>query len=342
MCRDAHVEVYRLAVVQASSIQSHAPMESLTTRRRFLTSAAMLPLGVALGGMQLRTVASGKGPPPGRHPGAKIKLSVNAWSYYVPLYRHLRGEAGGMSLFDLLEECARLEVDAVDPTGYFFPGYPEVPETAFINAFKRRAFQLGLDISGTGIRNDFATADKAKRDADVALAKRWIEAAAELGAPVLRVFAGAQPEGYTWSEAAVWLSEALAQCAQHGEKHGVLVGVQNHGDMLQSADEVLTILGMVQSEWLGTIVDTGYFLTPDPYADIARVIPHAVNWQVKELLGDRKGPRIDMVRLVGIIRASSYRGYVPVETLPMPGREDEYDAHARVPELLSELREALD
>jgi hypothetical protein len=111
--------------------------------------------------------------------------------------------------------------------------------------------------------------------------------------------------------------------------------------MLQSADEVLKILGMVQSDWLGTIVDTGNFLTSDPNADIARVIPHAVNWQVKELLRDRQGPKIDMVRLVVIIRASNYRGYVPIETLPTPGREDEYDAYARVP-VLNELRKALD
>ena len=316
-------------------------MESPNTRRQFLKSAALLPLGMTLGGVHVPDGAAAQGQSPGGRPGAKIKLSVNAWSYYVPLYKHLEGEEGGMSLFDLLEECARLDVDAVDPTGYFFPGYPEVPETAFINAFKRRAFQLGLDISGTGIRNDFATADRAKRDADVELAKRWIEAAAELGAPVLRVFAGAQPGGHTWDEAAVWLADALAQCAEHGEKHGVLVGVQNHGDMLQSADEVLRILGMVQSDWLGTIVDTGYFMTPDPYADIARVVPHAVNWQVKELLSDRKGGKIDMVKLVGIIRASNYRGYVPIETLPTPGKEDEYDAYARVPELLNELRKAL-
>ena len=48
-----------------------------------------------------------------------------------------------------------------------------------------------------------------------------------------------------------------------------------------------------------------------------------------------------MVRLVGIIRASEYRGYVPIETLPTRGKEDEYNAYARVPELLNELREAL-
>jgi sugar phosphate isomerase/epimerase len=107
-----------------------------------------------------------------------------------------------MSLFDLLEECARLDFDAVDPTGYFFPGYPEVPESTFIREFKRRAFGLGLAISGTGIRNDFANADRARRDADVTLAKQWIEVAAEMGAPVLRVFAGPQPSGHTWDETA--------------------------------------------------------------------------------------------------------------------------------------------
>ena len=310
-------------------------------RRKFLKSATLLSAAATFDHLAPRDAAATAKPALRRAAGARIKLSLNAWSYYIPLNRYIDGETGGMSLFDLLEECARLDFDAVDPTGYFFPGYPDVPQTEFVNNFKRRAFELGLDISGTGIRNDFATADRARRDADVALAKRWIEAAAEIGAPVLRVFAGPQPEGRSWEETAVWMSEALAECAEHGSQHGVIVGVQNHGDMLKSADEVLRIIEMVGSDWMGAIVDTGYFLTPDPYDDIERVIPHAVNWQVKELLNDRNGPEIDLEKLVGIIRASDYRGYVPIETLPVPGKEDEYDAYARVPELLNQLRDAL-
>lgn len=307
-----------------------------TSRRKFIKNAAILPIGLTVPTIKFEEEK------PVVETRAKIKLSLNAWSYNVPLYKYKNGEEEGMSLFDMLEECARLDFDAVDPTGYFFPEYPEVPKTKFINEFKRRAFSLGLEISGTGIRNDFATADADKRKADVELAKRWIEVAAEMGAPVLRVFAGNQPEGHSWNETAKWMTEALVECAEHGEKHGVLIGVQNHGDMLKSADEVLKIMELAQNEWLGTIIDTGFMLTPDPYADIARVIPHAVNWQVKELLDARKGPKINMDKLVSVIKASDYRGYVPIETLPLLNQSNEdYDAYKKVPELLNELRKAL-
>ena len=308
------------------------------SRRKFLKNAAAIPVGFTLGKMPLQETGT---PVSSEKYGAKIKLSLNAWSYNVPLYKYIRGEKGGMSLFDLLEECARLDLDAIDPTGYFFPGFPEPPDKKYLNEFKRRAFQLGLDISGTGIRNNFATADTRKRKDDIALTKQWIEVAAEMGAPVLRVFAGEQPKDKTWQETAVWMSDALAECAEYGASYGVLVGVQNHGGMLKTAEEVLKIIHMVRSDWFGAIVDTGYFLTSDPYADIEKVIPHAVNWQVKELLNNRKGGPIDLVRLVNIIRKSNYRGYIPVETLPIPGKEKEYDPFTQVPELLSNLRKAL-
>ena len=80
------------------------------------------------------------------------------------------------------------------------------------------------------------------------------------------------------------------------------------------------------------------------YTDIAKVAPQAINWQVKDLLNDRQGGHIDMVKLVRIIRGSNYRGYVPIETLPTLAEEKDkgsYDAYARVPELLNELCKAI-
>ena len=199
--------------------------------------------------------------------GPKLKTSLNAYSFSKALNNHVKGRKGEkMTLFELLDFCARHNFDAVDPTGYFFPGYPGVPTDRFINDFKRRAFQLGLDISGTGVRNNFASPDAASRAADLEHVRQWVEVAAKMGAPVLRVFAGPVPEGYEnkWDEVASWMADALRKCAEFGEEFGVLVGVQNHGDMLKTAEQTLKIVERVDSEWFGVIVDTGYFMTPDP------------------------------------------------------------------------------
>lgn len=311
-------------------------MDSHITRRSLLKSGATLSMAAGSGCAASLAFASKLAEPV----APRLKLAINAYCFDPLLRENLKDPSKGISLFDVLDFCAKENVDAIDPTGYYFPGYPEVPRDMFLNDFKRRAFELGLDISGTGIKNDFASPDAVSRAADLERAKQWIEVAARLGAPVLRVFAGAvPPKPHTWEDGAKWMADALHQCVEHGEKYGVVIGLQNHGDMLQTADECLKVLDMVKSRWIGLILDTGNFLTADPYADIARVIPVTVNWQIKERLQNNKGEKTDLPKLVRIIRDGGYRGYIPIETLK---RKDEvYDPHARTTELLRDLRAAL-
>jgi sugar phosphate isomerase/epimerase len=316
-------------------------MEKTFNRRDFITLASCMPVaiasGFALNGMAETVTAQA---PVKRGGGPRLKLGLNAYSFMPGLTENLKDPAKGLSLYDVLDYCAEQNVDAIDPTGYFFPGYPKVPTDKYLNDFKRRAFQFGLDISGTGVKNNFASPDKALRAADVQLVKEWIECAARLGAPVLRVFAGPMPEGHAWDEVAQWMADEMRKCVEHGQEYGVLVGVQNHGDALKTADEVLTLINRVDSDWLGVVVDTGSFLSKDPYEDIARVAPHAVNWQVKEYVdGTTRKSKTDVKRLVKILRDAGYRGYVPIETLPVRGVA--YDPKERVGELLKELRTEL-
>jgi sugar phosphate isomerase/epimerase len=309
------------------------------SRREFLARASLVPVGAALG--SAGRIASAQTPIK-RVAGARVKTGLNAYSFTKTLNDQLKGRAKGMSLFELIDFCAEQGFDAIDPTGYFFPGYPKLTSDAYINDFKRRAFQNGVEISGTGIRNNFANPDKAARAADVQHAKEWVEVAARLGAPVLRVFSGPVPDGYTWEQVAAWMADDLKECAEHGKKYGVVIGLQNHGDMLKNADEVLKVLKMVDSPWIGSIVDTGYFLTPDPYADMARVLPFGVNWQIKEKLGTQpNSPRVDMRRIARIVKEGGYRGYLPIETLASKTEKDDYDPRARSVALLKQLREAL-
>jgi len=278
-----------------------------------------------------------------------VKTSLNAYSFYDLLIAGAQGKSDGMTLFQLLDFSAIQGFEAVDLTGYFFPGYPKVPSDDYIYAVKKRAFQLGLDISGTGVRNDFANPDSAKRAADVVLVKAWIDVAVKLGAPVIRVFAGELPKGYEnkRAEVATYMAASLKECADYGKLRGVIVGVQNHGDFLQTAEQCLDMVNRVQSDWFGLIVDTGKFLTEDPYLDIEKALPYAVNFQLKESpFGPRSTIKTDLPRLMKIIRKSGYRGYLPIETLqvkgePRPVPDIPYNPYVLVPQLLKDVKAAI-
>ncbi len=287
--------------------------------------------------------------PIARTGGSYVKTSLNAYSFNTLLMEGKKNEGKGMSLFNLLDFCAENNFDAIDITGYFFPGYPDVPSDEYINDVKRRAFQLGLDISGTGVKNDFATPDAAKRAADVKMVKEWIDVAAKLGAPVIRVFAGEIPKGYEnrRDEVAAYMAESLKECAEYGKLRGVLVGVQNHGDFLQTAEQCIDMVKRVNSEWFGLIVDSGKFLTEDPYVDLEKTMPYAVNFQLKESpIGAGSPVKTDLKRLMKIIHNSGYRGYLPIETLenkskvrPVP--DIPYDPYVLVPAFLNDVKAAM-
>ena len=154
-------------------------METPVNRRGFIARGSLLGRRRRPGRRLWRRLPGATAAPPiKRAGGPKLKTSLNAYSFSKALTDQLTGRAHGTTLFDLLEFCAELNFDAIDPTGYFFPGYPKVPSDKYINDFKRRAFQLGLDVSGTGVRNNFASPDKQKRADDVRHVKEWTECAA--------------------------------------------------------------------------------------------------------------------------------------------------------------------
>lgn len=302
-----------------------------------------LMVGFILSVFVLCSMASQAQKPIERMGGSYVKTSLNAYSFNEQMTQK------GMTLFELLNFAAQNNFDAVDLTGYYFPHYPEVPTDDYINQIKRKAFELGLDISGTGVRNDFANPDPGKRAADVQMVKKWIDVAAKLGAPVIRVFAGAIPKGYEnrREEVAKYMAVSLKECADYGKLRGVLVGVQNHGDFLQTADQCIDMVKRVDSDWFGLIVDSGKFLTKDPYIDIGRTLPYAVNFQLKESPVDARSPiKTDLPRLMRIIHQSGYRGYLPIETLqikglPRPDPDIPYDPFKLVPEFLQQVKAAI-
>ena len=81
-----------------------------------------------------------------------------------------------------------------------------------------------------------------------------------------------------------WGADSLRACAEYWQKFGVIVAVQNHGDFINTGEQHVSLLKRVNHQWCAALVDTGKYLTPDPYADTALVAPYAVNWQINETL----------------------------------------------------------
>lgn len=320
-------------------------MYTSANRRQFLKTTALASLAAATSGNIARAEPSAVE----RTSDPRLKIALNAYSFSKLLNDNIKGRASGFGLLELIDFCAKQGFEGIDPTGYFFPGYPNVPDDKFVEQFKRRAAEAGVGISGTGVRNNFTTADKVVRTAAVQHIKEWVEVAARLGAPVIRVFADTQMRAQTWEtvsngatrdEVEGWIADHLCECAEHGKKHRVIIGVQNHGDFLKTSADHLSLIKRVGSEWCGPIVDTGYYKSADPYQDIAAVAPYAVNWQIKESpIAAGSEVRTDLKKLVTLIRMSGYRGYLPIETLSASGQD--YDPFKVVPQFLAELRDAI-
>lgn len=298
-------------------------------RRNFTKTIAYAGFGTAGLSMVSEIVRKENRPVPPNPPG-RLKISLNAYSFDKPL------RAGTMTIDKLLDYCAEKGFDGVDLTGYYFPGYPEAPTDDFLHNVRRKAFRLGLGISGTGVKNDFTWSDAAKRTGEKKLVKDWIIAAEKMGAPLVRIFAGTlSKENFQWEERAKWIAADIDECAEFGKNHGVMLALQNHNDFLKTSSDVDNLMNMLKSDWTGLLLDIGSYHTPDPYKDVEINSKRAISWQLKEkVFLNNTQVDTDYNKIMDIVRRSGYSGYLPLETL------GEGDPLQKVEVLLNKVRKS--
>lgn len=243
---------------------------------------------------------------------ARVQYSVNAYSF------HKEFQSGAMNFFDMMEFASDIGLNAVDLTAYYFSTYPDIPKPEELFALKKRALELGLNISWTGVRNNFVTSDTEARKADQQMIRHWLDVSAILGASIMRVFTGRNaPKNCTKEQVKAWLVEEYKACARYGAEKGIVVALQNHNEFLYEAEDVLDILQRVGSDWFGLILDiSGLRTQSDPYAEAEKLAPYASYWFIKEHVyhSQEKTP-VDMGRMASLIKRNNYRGYISFESL---------------------------
>lgn len=265
----------------------------------------------------------------------RIEVSLAAYSFRK-YFGVMRGQPqtppdgeSPMSIIDFFDYCVGHGFDAAEPTAYFF----ESEDDAYLLNLKRQAFRRALPISGTAISNDFTT-NALVVAKQILLVQAWINRAAVLGAPHIRIFAGTGKQLADHPERFDAIIDAVKQSATVAANKGVVLGIENHGKM--SADQMVRIMDAAESNWVGMNLDTGNFVSDDPYADVQRCLKYAVNIQLKPDMRRPDGTRYpaDIERLAKIIVDGGYRGYVAIE-------DEGEDPKASVPRLADRFRKAI-
>jgi sugar phosphate isomerase/epimerase len=275
------------------------------TRRGFLSRAA---LAVTAGPLTLARTTAAVGPI-GRTRPSHFKLSLAAYSYRD----YLAGPDQRMDLFDFVNMAADLGLDAIEPTSYYFP---EDVTTDYLHRLKQRAFLLGLDISGTAVMNDFCLPPGPEADKERDHVRTWIDRAAELDAPVLRLLSGNWIQGTPEEELEKRVVRRIESLLPDAAEKGVTLALENHGGgVTVTAEQLLRLVRAIAGPNFGVNLDTGNFHGQDPYAEIAAVAPYAVNVQVKTEIRRRGRTKeaTDLAKVIGILRAARYSGYIVLE-----------------------------
>lgn len=304
-------------------------MRSTMERRDFLKAAgAGVLAGAALGtSVPLAHASSAdKSADAGKIP--RLMVSCCAYSYRDALTH------GKMTLEDLILKAVELKIDAVDMTVY----YLKSTDPGYLENLRYLAYKNAVAFSGAACGSSMVQADASKREDVLKQIKNWIDVTDRLGASHLRVFAGKLPEGVTMQQATDWVVDGMKAACDYAAPKGIMLGLEDHSGVSQSADVCLEIMHRVNSPYAGINLDITHFIpsaTQDQYAQIAACIPYATVSHIRDRFDD-KSP-IDMDRVWKMYADAGHKGYMALEYEgDVQGGET---AEAGVPKLLTRIHE---
>jgi sugar phosphate isomerase/epimerase len=187
----------------------------------------------------------------------------------------------------------------------------------------RELFQdadLPIPVLATSVRLAAAEPEVGRKTHDEVA--EWIDLAAELGVPVIRIYGGMRPEGVDIDAAIEVVGEALTVIAPRAEQAGVAVGVETHDDF-SSAAIVARALSQVPSRAVGAVWDMYHTarMGETPAEVLSLIGDRLLNVHLKDarrkgdkwellLLGEGEVPVRDALRL---LKQRGYDDFISVE-----------------------------
>ncbi len=216
-----------------------------------------------------------------------------------------------MDFFGYIDFAKELGWDAVELHYRHFPSM----EKDYLRKLKYHAVKAGVELGIVSGANNFTLADADERQDSVDGFIRALEMAEYLGCPQVRAFGGSIPDDIAKEKAFKWAIDCFEQVVPLAEEKGIVIGLENHGGITLTSDDVLAILDTIDSDWLGANMDTNNFPKENRYEHMEKVVDRAVQIHAKIIEPDEeKGDLvIDYDRVLSMAKEAGFNGFVSME-----------------------------
>ena len=258
-----------------------------------------------------------------------FKLSLAQWSMHRMI---LQGEIDPYQFaakaktwgFEGLEYVSALYKSELEPAGYSAEAMQ-----GFVSRCNAEAAKYGLEnllimVDGEG---NLATPDAVARSQAIANHYKWVDAARAMGCHSIRVNLWGSDDPAQWASASV---DSLTRLCIYARHKDINVLVENHGGLSSNARMLAGVIQEVGMANCGTLPDFGNFCMRkndpedwgsgcakmyDRYKGVKELMPYARAVSAKSYNFDAQGDEteIDFTRMLSLIKAAGYTGYIGVE-----------------------------
>ena len=273
-------------------------------RRNFLKTTLAASAGTMLVSPALAGMAAKKSP---------YKISLAEWSLHKTLF------ANEMTNLQFPVVAREMGITGVEYVNQFFKD--KAKDEKYLAELKKICKNEGVKsvlimCDGEGM---VGHPEKEERIKSVENHKRWVDAAAYLGCHSIRVNAGSKG---TYEEQQKLAADGLHMLCEYGDTKKINVIVENHGGLSSNGDWLAGVMKMVNHKRVGTLPDFGNFIIDrqtgeefDRYKGMELLMPFAKGVSAKSNNFDAEGneTKSDFYRIMKIVQASGFEGYVGIE-----------------------------
>jgi len=299
----------------------------ITTRRKFLHNMSALPLlAVHAPALTLARKFTSYFSPDGPHivfpsaPHERISVASYPFREFVAGQHDEQSVRNKkMPLKDFAPHvAAQFGIRKVEPWSEHFlslePGYlDEIRDTA------GKAGCFFADIAADG-ENSLYSPESSVREGAIQFGKTWIDVAARLGSPSVRINLAPVGKAKNVKPDAALIAEGLKPIAEYAAGKNIAVHLENDNPVSENPFFVVSVLDRVNSPWLHALPDFGNSLAALPaeeaYRGLDQMFAHAYAIShVKDTTTTATNVvvQVDMERIFALAKRHNYKGIFSME-----------------------------